>query len=131
MAKPAKPELASIVPQLIIWFREHGYEVIVDPEAAPYASGVETVSRDDMAARPLDLVVVLGGDGNITLRSPCRGQGWNSSARREPWIAGGLTEVPLEEMYLTLEVVPDNCCSIEQRAMVSCDVVRRPRRGQL
>lgn len=124
MAKPAKPELASIVPQLIIWFHEHGYDVVVDPEAAPYASGVEVISRDDMAARPLDLVVVLGGDGTLLSAARAVAKANIPVLGVNLGSLGFLTEVPLEEMYATLEGVRDDCCSIEQRTMVHCDVVR-------
>ena len=37
ISKPAKPEIAKIVPELLAWFRERGYALVVDPETAPYA----------------------------------------------------------------------------------------------
>ena len=72
MSKPGKTELAEIVPPLLAWFREHQYQVVVDPETAPYAPGVEVLSRDDMGSRPLNFVVVLGGDGTLIVRRPGR-----------------------------------------------------------
>ena len=65
MSKPGKVELADIVPPLLAWFREHQYQVVVDPETAPYAPGVEILTREEMASRPLNFVVVLGGDGTL------------------------------------------------------------------
>ena len=38
ISKPEKPELATIVPELLDWFREHQYQVVVDPETAPHAA---------------------------------------------------------------------------------------------
>ena len=37
ISKPDKAELAQIVPPLLDWFREHQYQVVVDPETAPHA----------------------------------------------------------------------------------------------
>jgi len=33
------------VPELLRWFREHGYQVVVDQETSAYASGPEVVER--------------------------------------------------------------------------------------
>src|SRR5438128_8527290 len=65
ISRPAQPAVAEIVPRLLKWLRDHGYGVIVDPETAKYTSGPEVVSRAEMASRPLNLVVVLGGDGTL------------------------------------------------------------------
>jgi len=51
MSKPGKTELADVVPPLLAWFREHHYQVVIDPETAPYAPGVEVLARDEMASR--------------------------------------------------------------------------------
>ena len=65
ISKPGKAELADIVPPLLAWFREHQYQVVVDPETAPFAPGVEVLAREQMASRALNFVVVLGGDGTL------------------------------------------------------------------
>ena len=65
ISKPGKTELADIVPPLLAWFRENQYQVVADPETAPYAPGVEIMAREEMASRPLSFVVVLGGDGTL------------------------------------------------------------------
>ena len=65
ISKPSKSELAGIVPELIHWFRQHQYQVVVDRETAPHAAGVEVLTRDEMSSRPLSLAVVLGGDGTL------------------------------------------------------------------
>jgi NAD+ kinase len=38
---------------------------------------------------------------------------------------GFLTEVPLEELYPTLQGIEDSCCNVETRSMVHCDVLRK------
>ena len=65
VSKPNKPEVAQIMPPLTEWLRSHGYTFIVDPETSPHAKAVESVSREEMAARNLDFIIVLGGDGTL------------------------------------------------------------------
>src|SRR5881628_1540915 len=65
ISKPGKPEIAKIVPQLLAWFRERGYTLVVDPETAHYAHGIDVLTREEMGNRPLNFVVVLGGDGTL------------------------------------------------------------------
>jgi len=125
VSKPGKPELASIVPGLIAWFRQHQYQVVVDGETAPHADGVEVLSRDEMASRRLDFVVVLGGDG--TLLSAAR----SMAAAGIPVLGvnlgslGFLTEVPLEDLYSTLRGIDEGRCNVEPRSMVHCEVLRK------
>ena len=125
ISKPVKPELAGIVPDLLEWFRQHQYQVVVDLETAPYAAGVEVLSRDEMVSRPLNFVVVLGGDGTLlsaarsmaTAGIPVLGVNLGS--------LGFLTEVRLEELYPTLQGIEDGRCNVETRSMVHCDVLRK------
>ncbi|MEY2411779.1 MAG: kinase [Acidobacteriaceae bacterium] len=125
ISKPDKTELAGIVPGLVEWFHKHQYRVLADRETAPHAPGVEAVSREDMALQVLRFVVVLGGDG--TLLSAGR-----SLAKADiPLLGinlgslGFLTEVPLEELYSTLNAIEENQCHVESRAMVHCEVLRK------
>ncbi|MGB7865350.1 MAG: NAD(+)/NADH kinase, partial [Candidatus Sulfotelmatobacter sp.] len=65
ISRTARSELARTVPELLAWLHANGYDVIVDPETAKYSNGEEEVARSHMSSRPLDLVVVLGGDGTL------------------------------------------------------------------
>lgn len=124
ISKPSKPELADVVPGLLNWFQRNHYQVVVDPETAPYAPGLEVMERAAMADRPLNFVVVLGGDGTLLAaaravapaRIPVLGVNLGS--------LGFLTEVPLEELYQTLEGIEKSCCTLETRSMLHCDVFR-------
>jgi NAD+ kinase len=124
MSKPSKPELASIVPGLLDWLRNNQYQIVVDAETALYAPGLEVTSREEMGTRPLKFVVVLGGDGTLLAaaravarsRIPVLGVNLGS--------LGFLTEVPLEELYETLEGIEKSCCTLEVRSMLHCDVMR-------
>lgn len=124
ISKPSKPELANIVPGLLDWLLKNQYQIVVDAETAPYAPGLEVTSREEMGTRPLKFVVVLGGDGTLLAaaravarsRIPVLGVNLGS--------LGFLTEVPLEELYETLEGIEKSCCTLEVRSMLHCDVMR-------
>ena len=124
VSKPSKPELERIAPELLEWFRRHEYQVWLDRETAAYASGYPVVERDQIAAQHPDFVVVLGGDG--TLLSAARAValagipilGVNLGS------LGFLTEVPLDELYPTLEALNENCCAVESRSMLHCNLIR-------
>ena len=124
ISKPSKPELAGILPELLTWFRQHGYKVYLDEETAQYITGEEVVTREEMGARHPDFALVLGGDG--TLLSAARAVGHDGV----PILAvnlgslGFLTEVPLSEMYSTLEAVETNSCPSEERAVLDCTAYR-------
>jgi len=124
IARPDRSKVAEVVPGLLKWLAEHGYEVIIDEESTRYASGVEVVPRAQMGSRPLDLVIVLGGDG--TLLSAAR----ITAAIDVPVLGvnlgslGFLTEVPLESLYSMLEGIAGGHAAIEQRSLVQCDLLR-------
>ena len=124
VSKPNKAEVAQIVPRLMDWLRSRGYSFVVDPETAPHAPDAEVMSRVEMASRKLEFVIVLGGDG--TLLSAARAVapagipivGVNLGA------LGFLTEIPLEDLYPTLESIIKGSCGIDARSMVRCEVSR-------
>jgi NAD+ kinase len=124
VSKPNKAEVAEIMPGLMKWLRAHGYDFIVDPETAAHAAGSPTVSRVDMGTRKLEFIIVLGGDGTLlsaaraVARSGIPILGINLGA------LGFLTEVPLDELYPTLESIETGSCTIQQRSMVHCEVSR-------
>ncbi len=124
VSKPSKPELQRIAPELLRWFRDHRYEVWVDRETAAYAPEYPAVDRDQIASKQPDVVVVLGGDG--TLLSAARAValagipilGVNLGS------LGFLTEVPLDELYPTLEALHADHCQVEVRSMLHCNLLR-------
>ncbi len=126
ISKPSKPELATILPELLAWFRRHGYHLYLDQETAGYTTdGAEVVSRDEVGDRRPDFVLVLGGDG--TLLSAAR-----AVAHADvPILAvnlgslGFLTEVPLAEMYDTLEAVNRGQCPVEERSVLHAELMRK------
>jgi NAD+ kinase len=124
ISKPAKPELAQIVPPLFDWFAQHGYRVVIDNETAVYARGPEIVARPDLAARALDFVVVLGGDGTLLSTSRAVARAGIPVLGVNLGTLGFLTEVPLAELYNALEEVDQKRASIESRSLVQCELFR-------
>lgn len=124
ISRPDRPEVGQIVPGLFRWLEEHGYKVVTDAETAKYASGHEIISRTEMGARPLDLVVVLGGDG--TLLSAARA----TAAIDVPLLGvnlgslGFLTEVPPQSLYRMLDAIAEGRATIESRSLMQCDLLR-------
>jgi len=124
ISKPSKPELAHVLPEVLAWFSKRGYEVVIDRETAAYVQGPEVTERTEIGSRTFDFVVVLGGDG--TLLSAAR----VVSKQGHPILGvnlgslGFLTEVPLADLYPTLEAVTDGRCSSELRSLVRCQLMR-------
>jgi len=124
ISKPGKSELAEIVPGLLQWLRQHQYEVVVDPETSVHAAGVEVLPREQMAGRPLKFVVVLGGDGTLLAAARAVAKSGIPVLGVNLGSLGFLTEVPLDELYATLEAVEENRSEIQARSMVHCEVIR-------
>src|SRR5213593_4886549 len=125
ISKPGKPEIAKIVPQLLAWFRERGYTLVVDPETAPYAHGIDVLTREEMGNRPLNFVVVLGGDGTLISAARAVSKAGIPVLGINLGSLGFLTEVPLENLYPTLEGIEQSCCNLDIRSMVHCEVFRK------
>jgi NAD+ kinase len=128
ISKPQKPELGTILPELITWLSRRGYHYLLDPHSAGYIDAADPIEREELPDYNPDLVIVLGGDG--TLLSAAR-----AFARTEiPILSvnlgslGFLTEIPLPELYDTLEAWCDNCASVELRSMMRLELYRE---GQL
>lgn len=123
-SKPAKPELAQIVPELLRWLDEHGYQVVVDQETAAYAPVPEVVERVAVAAREPKFVVVLGGDGTLLAAARAVAKAGIPVLGVNLGSLGFLTEVPLADLYATLEAVDQKKCGTEPRSMLSCHLLR-------
>jgi NAD+ kinase len=124
MSRPNRSAVAQILPGLLTWLREHGYKIIVDYETAKYTADEEVIPRPEMAARHLDLVVVLGGDG--TLLSAAR----VTAALDVPLLGvnlgslGFLTEVPVDSLYPMLDAIIQGHAVVEHRALMQCELLR-------
>jgi NAD+ kinase len=124
MSKPQKPELAAILPELTGWLRLRGYEPILDPISASYMGCEETVPRHRMHERQPKLVIVLGGDGTLLAAARVFARSQTPILSVNLGSLGFLAEVPLADLYPTLEAWRENGCSIDERAMLHTEVRR-------
>lgn len=124
VSKPEKPELSTVVPELVGWLKEHGYQVVVDQETAVYARDAEVLPRSEMVGRPLKFLVVLGGDGTLLAAARAVAKACTPILGVNLGSLGFLTEVPLEQLYATLSAIDEGRCLTESRSMVRCEVVR-------
>jgi NAD+ kinase len=124
VSKPAKPELADILPQLFEWLDQHHYAVLIDRETAAYTNNREIVDRDQIGMRKPDYVIVLGGDGTLLSAARAVAQAGVPILGVNLGMLGFLTEVPLAELYPALEAIHANRFSLDRRALVHCRLVR-------
>ena len=124
ISKPAKPELRDIVPKVLDWFAEHGYKVLMDEETAVYGSNENVLPRERIAEERPELALVLGGDGTLLSAARAIAQAGIPILAVNLGSLGFLTEVPLNEMFSTLELVASGECPIESRSLVQCCVYR-------
>src|SRR3981189_949352 len=124
ISKPQKPEVAGILRDLIAWLEARHYNYLLDPDSAAYIDAPNPIERVDLPKYKPNLVIVLGGDG--TLLAAAR-----AFAPTPPPILsvnlgslGFLTEIPLSDLYPTLEAWCDNCAEIEVRSMMHAEHIR-------
>jgi NAD+ kinase len=124
ISKPNRELLATVVPPLIQWLRDHKVEVFVDQETQECINcGAQALARDVLAAQ-VDLLIVLGGDG--TLLSAARAPG----SHKVPILAvnlgglGFLTSVTLDELYPLLDQVLAGKHRTSDRMMLDAEIVR-------
>jgi NAD+ kinase len=124
ISRPDRPEVAKILPGLLAWLAEHGYKIIMDVQTAQYTGEQEGILRAQISSHPLDLVVVLGGDG--TLLSAAR----ITAAVDVPLLGvnlgslGFLTEVPLQSLYAMLEAIVQRRAAVERRSLMQVELLR-------
>lgn len=124
VCKPQKEELSRIVPELVHWLRQRGYEAVLDHEAGQYTQVAPAVNRSDLPRENPDLIIVLGGDGTLL------SVGRIFAATGTPILSvnvgnlGFLTEVRLGDLYATLEGWCHDCHQIEKRSMLHAELWR-------
>src|SRR3954451_207693 len=124
ISKPNHPELATLVPRLLDWLKDHKYEAVSDPETAAFSKNVKSVSRDAIAAQKPDFVIVLGGDGTLLAAARAVAQADIPILGVNLGSLGFLTEVSLGELFPTLESVKADCCATDVRSMLHCELLR-------
>jgi NAD+ kinase len=124
ISKPNKEELSRILPELVAWLRQHGFEPLLDLESGQYTADAALLDRAVMPKFAPALVVVLGGDG--TLLAAAR----TFAASGTPILSvnlghlGFLTEVRRADLYATLEGWCNNCHQLDVRTMLRAGLWR-------
>ncbi|KAA6464969.1 NAD(+)/NADH kinase [Acidobacteria bacterium AB60] len=124
VCKPQKDELVRLLPELIRWLRERGYEPVLDREGASYIEDGTVVPREQLPGFRPELVIVLGGDGTLLA------VGRIFAATGTPILSvnlgtlGFLTEVRLNDLYRTLDSWCSDCHTLEPRAMLRAELCR-------
>ena len=123
ISKPQKPEVAELLPELISWLRAHDYEALLDVDSAAYLGQVG-IDRKRLAEETPSLVIVLGGDG--TLLSAARAFAYTQTPILSVNLGslGFLTEIPLSDLYATLELWCNGIADIDVRTMMNARMVR-------
>jgi NAD+ kinase len=126
ITKLKKPEAIEVVKKLNPWLKEISRETFIDIETAT-SIGEKGFQRSEIPSL-VDMIIVLGGDGTLLsvvrlvgdLGIPILGVNLGG--------LGFITEVPLDELYTTLERVFNNDYFIEERLMLIAHVRRRVER---
>ncbi len=116
--KPHAPEAEKALEELIQYFDRKDIECLLEEAAAEKLSLEKGLKREEIPSH-VDLVIVLGGDGTLLTiahlaareKTPVLGVNLGS--------LGFLTEVPLNEVFLTLDVfLEGNTKIVSQRRLL-------------
>jgi NAD+ kinase len=124
LAKPHKADLETVLPELVLWLRAHGFEPILDPVSGNYTQNGPVIPRHLLATENPELVVVLGGDGTLLAAARAFAKTGIPILSVNLGSLGFLTEVRLANLYSTLEGWCQKCCTIEPRSMVHAEITR-------
>src|ERR1700722_5779069 len=124
ISKPQKPELEGILRDLVAWLTARNYHYLLDPDSAAYLNAPDPIPRVDLPKHKPNLVIVLGGDGTLLAAARAFARTTTPILSVNLGSLGFLTEIPLSELYTTLEAWCDNCADIEVRSMMRAEIIR-------
>ncbi len=125
VCKPHREELKRLLPELIVWLRQHGYDPVLDREGGSYTSAAPSVARADLPAQSPGLVIVLGGDGTLLAAARIFATVGTPILSVNLGFLGFLTEVRLADLYATLENWCTGCHSLDERSMLHAALWRQ------
>ncbi|MGP8174241.1 MAG: NAD(+)/NADH kinase [Terracidiphilus sp.] len=124
VCKPQKEELTRLLPELIGWLRQHGYEPLLDLEGGQYTTAAPAVDRTEMPRWAPGLVIVLGGDGTLLSVARIFAATGTPILSVNLGLLGFLTEVRLADLYSTLEGWCGDCHDLDERSMLHAELWR-------
>jgi NAD+ kinase len=124
ISKPQKPEVAGILRDLIAWLEARNYHYLLDPDSSAYIDAPNPIERVDLPKHKPNLVIVLGGDGTLLAAARAFARTTTPILSVNLGSLGFLTEIPLSDLYSTLEAWCDNCAEIEVRSMMHAQHIR-------
>jgi NAD+ kinase len=124
ISKPQKPEVAGILRDLIAWLEARHYNYLLDPDSAAYIGAPNPIERVDLPSYKPNLVIVLGGDGTLLAAARAFARTTTPILSVNLGSLGFLTEIPLSDLYTTLEAWCNNRAEIEVRSMMHAEHIR-------
>ena len=124
ISKPQKPEVAGILHDLIAWLEARNYHYLLDPDSAAYINAPNPIARVDLPKHKPNLVIVLGGDGTLLAAARAFAHTTTPILSVNLGALGFLTEIPVSDLYTTLEDWCNNCADIEIRSMMHAEHIR-------
>jgi NAD+ kinase len=124
ISKPQKPEVAGILRDLIAWLEARHYHYLLDPDSAAYLDSSKGIERVDLSKHKPNLVIVLGGDGTLLAAARAFARTTTPILSVNLGSLGFLTEIPLSDLYPTLEAWCTNCAEVEVRSMMHAEHIR-------
>ena len=124
ISKPQKPEVAGILRDLIAWLEVRHYNYLLDPDSAAYIGAPDPIERVDLPKYKPNLVIVLGGDGTLLAAARAFARTTTPILSVNLGSLGFLTEIPVSDLYTTLEAWCENRAEIEIRSMMHAEHIR-------
>jgi NAD+ kinase len=124
VCKSQKEELSRLLPELIGWLRQRGFEPLLDLEGGQYTTAAPAVDRTEMPSWEPHLVIVLGGDGTLLAVSRAFAAAGTPILSVNLGFLGFLTEVRLADLYSTLESWCKGCHDLDERVMLHAELWR-------
>ena len=124
ISKPQKPELEGILRDLVAWLTARNYHYLLDPDSAAYLNAPDPIERVNLPLHKPNLVIVLGGDGTLLAAARAFARTTTPILSVNLGSLGFLTEIPLSDLYSTLDDWCQNQADIEIRSMMHAEIVR-------
>jgi NAD+ kinase len=124
ISKPGKVELETVLPELLHWLRSRDWRYVLDVESAAYLGGSEGAGneRPAMVEHAPEVVVVLGGDGTLLSAARAFARTGTPLLSVNLGSLGFLTEVPLSDLYATIEAWCAGCGVIDERSLMRSEL---------